>query len=107
MNANELEEAIDNALNDIVDDNYVTIAQTAREYAISERTLQRRVQERESYYTRSSIYQRLDAVQEQSLFEYIKRLDHIKMLSTSRMIQNNANTILRRDNLLTNSFEKQ
>ena len=107
MNVSELEEAIDNAFNDIVDDNYVTIAQTAREYAISERILQKRVQRKESYYIRSFIHQRLDAAQEQLLFEYIKRLDHIGMLSTSQMIQSNANTILRRGNLLTASFEKQ
>ena len=94
MNVNELEEAICNALDDIADGNYITIAQTAREYRISERTFQRRVQERRSYYIRSLTHQRLDAVQEQSLFKYIERLDHIEMPPTPRMIQSNANTIV-------------
>ena len=107
MDASELEEAIGNALNDIADGNYVTVAQTAREYAIPERTLQRRVQGRGSYYTRPPTHQRLDAAQEQSLFEYIERLDHIGMSPTPRMIQSSANTILRRGNLLAASLEKQ
>ena len=96
------EETISSALDDLYEGIYLDATKTANAYDIKPRTLQRRVQGKNSYYTRSATRRALNLAQEQVLFEYIERLNQIGMSTTSEMLRSSANYILQLDDLVTN-----
>ena len=89
------EEAIQSALEDIREEIYSNVAKTVVAFEISVRLLQRRVQRSESRFDRSAINKALNEAQEETLFQYIERLDRIEMSSTSEMIRSNVNYLLK------------
>ena len=96
------EETILSALDDLNDEVYLDVTKIVNAYDVKPRTLQRRVQRKNSYYTRSITNRALNLAQKQMLFEYIERLNRVGMSSTSEMLRSSANYILRLDDLVAN-----
>ena len=89
------EEAIQSALEDIREEIYSNVAKVVVAFEISVRLLQRRVQKSESRFDRSVINRALNETQEETLFQYIERLDRIEMSSIAEMIRSNVNYLLK------------
>ena len=89
------EEAIQSALEDIREGIYSNAAKAAVAFGISVRLLQRRVQRSESRFDRSVINRALNETQEETLFQYIERLDRIEMSLIARMIRSSVNYLLK------------
>ena len=85
------EETIQSALKNIREEIYPNAAKTAVAFEISVRLLQKRVQKSESRFDRSTINKALNKTQEETLFQYIERLNRIEMSSIAEMIRNNVN----------------
>ena len=88
------EDAILSALDDFYEEKYLDVAKTVAAYDVKARTLQRRVQRKNSRYTRPATIRALNLAQEQMLFEYIARLDAIGMSFIPKMLRSSANYIL-------------
>ena len=71
----ELEDRIANALIDVAEQIFSSIARTAYYYRVEPRTLQKRVKGGSSKSTRPAINIRLTRAKESSLYEYIDLLD--------------------------------
>ena len=89
------EEAIQSALKDICERIYPNAAKAAVAFGIPVRLLQKRVRESGSRFDRSAINKAFNEAQEETLSQYIKRLDRIEMLSIAGMIQSSVNYLLK------------
>ena len=88
------EARLEHALNDFHVDKYANVTKTISTHDVKVRTLQKRLDDMNFKFTRSSINKVFNSIQETILIEYITRLDAIDMSSKSCMIVIFVNQLL-------------
>ena len=91
------EDAISQAIQEFRDGHYLYASQAAAAYGIPPTTFRERLRGASSLFERPVNNKALSETQEQTLFDYIARLDRIGMSPTIKMLESSANFILRAD----------
>lgn len=103
LSYSEKEDLVQKAISDYEDGRFPSAQAAVNFYKINPRRVQRRLKEHHSKKTRKPSHTRLDSAQEQSLCDYIERLNGIEYSIRLHHIRRAAEYILKIDSDLNSS----